>query len=118
MIKLPGGTKIECDAGLVSDGYHTFDELYVHRCALFVALANTHVDISWKSLKHSDGSSFAGWFIAGMHLPTGDITYHLPIKMWDLILALALESAPEWDGHTSADVLSRINSWVELGSLQ
>jgi len=24
-------------AGKISDGFHTFDELYAHRCSLFVA---------------------------------------------------------------------------------
>lgn len=47
---------------LVSDGYHTFKELYAHRVALFIALCNTlieHesdvlVDRVWKSKFHSD----------------------------------------------------------------
>jgi len=98
-----------------SDGYHTFKELYSHRIALFIALAKSHADISWKAIKHEDGSSFDGWFIAGIHLPNGDISYHLPDNEWDrLDMVETLTKAPEWDGHTSDDVVQRINGWVEL----
>lgn len=101
------------DAGVVSDGYHTFNELYSHRIALFIALAKSHSDISWKSLKHADGSSWDDWFIAGMHLPTGDITYHLPEADWDKLDGVeTLRKAPEWDGHTPVDVVKRIEEWT------
>jgi hypothetical protein len=69
--------------GNTSDGYHTFNELYEHRIALFIALVLCNPLISWRSKLHDDGTSFEGWFIAGMHLPTGDITYHLPMSDWD-----------------------------------
>ena len=35
----------------ISDGYHTFQELYEHRIILFSALCNVYPDISWKSKK-------------------------------------------------------------------
>ena len=106
---------IKCDVGEVSDGYHTFNELYAHRCTLFAALAISNKHISWKSKFHNDGSSFDGWFIAGMNLPTGTITYHLPIdQFWDKFAVPEIEKAPEWDGHTSQDVIKRIIEWVGL----
>ena len=40
--------------GQTSDGYHTFDELYDHRIALFCTLLK-FVD-GWKSKLHEDGS--------------------------------------------------------------
>jgi hypothetical protein len=99
--------------GQVSDGYHTFEELYTHRLYLYVALMMSHKDISWKSEKHSDGTVYPGWFVAGMRLPNGDITYHIPMTMWDSLTGIEeLIIAPEWDGHTSNDVLDRINEWV------
>lgn len=102
------------DSGTVSDSYHTFNELYDHRIALFIALAKSHADISWKAIKHEDGTSMDGWFIAGMHLPTGDISYHLPDEVWDrLDMVEALTKAPKWDGHTPADVVKRLNEWVD-----
>lgn len=100
--------------GEVSDGYHTFNELYAHRIALFIALAVTHSHIAWRSMKHDDGSEYEGWFIAGMHLPTGDISYHLPESDWDKLTGYVetLPKAPKWDGHTAADVVKRLNEWV------
>lgn len=100
--------------GEVSDGFHTFNELYEHRIALFIALAVSHGDIAWRSMKHEDGTMFEGWFIAGMHLPTGDISYHLPDKDWDKLTGYVetLPKAPTWDGHTPADVVKRLNEWV------
>lgn len=106
---------IPCKPGDVSDGYHTFDELYEHRCTLFLALMQAHPDRSWVSTKHHDGSEWDGWFIAGMRLPTGDVTYHLPSGMWSLACetgADVLTRGHEWDGHTSADVVKRVQSWI------
>ena len=98
----------------MSDGYHTFDELYQHRCVLFACLMKSHPDLSWKSKKHSDGSEWEGWFIAGMRLPTGDVTYHLPADMWELLGGIdTLELGVAWDGHTSADVVARLTEFAK-----
>lgn len=105
---------IQCDVGEVSDGYHTFNELYAHRCSLFAALMASHPQISWKSKKHNDGTSYDDWFIAGMHLPTGDISYHLPVdQFWDRLTNVSeLEFGVKWDGHTPNDVITRIMDWI------
>lgn len=40
---------IPIDAGKVSDGYHTFDELYEHRCLLFINLVHFNLgNAAWK----------------------------------------------------------------------
>ena len=107
--------KLPCDVGEVSDGYHTFNELYEHRCLLFIALMRAHPELGWRAVTHDDGSRFDGWFVAGMHLPTGDITYHLPERMWeklDRCSILTLQKAPKWDGHDSGDVLDRLMLWI------
>ena len=99
--------------GQVSDGYHTFDELYEHRITLYIALcirmAYFGVPV-WKSNVHSDGTTWEGWFLLGIDVIEGkQITYHLPISKWDLcVFAMELPQAPPFDGHTSADVLKRI----------
>lgn len=106
---------LPCKIGEVSDGYHTFDELYEHRCTLFLALMACLPGIAWISTLHDDGTSFDGWFVAGMHLPTGDVTYHIPAGMWSIACdtgAKCLERAPKWDGHTSADVVKRVQAWL------
>lgn len=101
----------EFKAGEISDGYHTFDELYEHRITLYIALCRQLQSNSWRTLLHSDGSSFEGWFVLGLNYEGGDqITYHLPIEKWDLCrFAADLEKAPQWDGHGSIDVLTRIS---------
>jgi hypothetical protein len=107
---------IPCPASEVSDGYHTFGELYDHRCLLFVALVKAHPELAWRSRLHDDGTSEPGWWAGGLHLPAGDISYHLPDALWPLLDGVnvnTLERAPKWDGHTSADVLNRLKKWLE-----
>lgn len=100
------GKTMTCDC----DGYHTFTELYDHRSALFVALCNMAKFISWKSRFHADGTMFTGMFIASTDTPEGPATYHLDEKWWDEMKCLEMDTAPEWDGHTSDDVLERLKS--------
>ena len=101
--------------GETSDGYHTFNELYAHRNLLFVLLMRHRPARSWRSRLHSDHTAFDGFFIAGMRLPDGDITYHLPNDLWEMLDGTDIETsavAPEWDGHTSEDVLNRLRKWA------
>lgn len=107
---------------LISDGYHTFGELYEHRIELFLTICRIGYDLRrlfpnkdafppvWRSKNHSDGTSFEGWFIAGMWKEKGkQITYHLPMSKWDNTAFMeTLDQAPEWDGHTAANVLERL----------
>jgi hypothetical protein len=97
------------NTGQISDGYHTFDELYEHRHALFGALIKVYG--GWKSLCHDDGTNYDGWFIAGINLPTGTITYHLPISYWKTFPGEELNMAPYWYGHTSNDVINRLKEF-------
>lgn len=83
----------EVDTNEVSDGYHTFGELYAHRIELFIALCRIMEQEAWRdraprpvwrSKLHSDGSSLEGWFVLGIYQRVGyQITYHLPIARWD-----------------------------------
>ena len=112
---------IPCDPGEISDGYHTFNDLYDHRCTLFLALMASNPALSWISAKHHDGSEWDGWFIAGMELPTGDVTYHLPNSMMGAAMqtgARVLDCGKEWDGHTAADVVKRLREWVHSANVQ
>jgi len=97
------------DMGNVSDGYHTFNELYEHRHLLFAIICNDYQYKSWKSMVHADGTCYEGWFIAGITNPKGQqITYHIPLRLWDCFRCKMLDKAPKWDGHTSQDVLERL----------
>jgi hypothetical protein len=104
------------DTSQISDGYHTFAELYEHRHALFLALLRYHAQSNevWKSRLHSDGSSFDGWFIVGSHFDGKQVTYHLPESIWNRCTWIEeLERSPLWDGHTSSDVVNRINNFTD-----
>lgn len=110
------------DTNLISDGYHTFGELYEHRNRIFIQLCAIHDTlaseygepdyVAWKTKVHSDGSVWEGSFLLGIGKEKGkQITYHLPMSYWnELFWAKELDKAPEWDGHTSVDVLERLKA--------
>lgn len=104
------------DTNFISDGYHTFGELYEHRIVLFIALAKQLLKRKqkklpiWKSHQHDDGVAWAGWFIVGIGEAAGtQMTYHLPTSKWEECAFIPeRERAPKWDGHTPSDVLERL----------
>lgn len=99
--------------GNVSDGYHTFNELYHHRAILFAALCNLYPDYAWKSKQHDDPDfpMYDGMFICGINTPNGQATYHYDIDpYWDMFDVPELPKAPKFDGHTPAMAIERIRS--------
>ena len=124
------------DKSKISDGYHTFEELYEFRKLYNAALFNEwashkgtytaydeegdrEMQMSYtspkyyvhKSWRHYDGELCfgGGWFVVVAVLPTGQITNHYEAKDWDLFDIPAYDKALyEFDGHTSADVLDRL----------
>lgn len=103
-LKVDGGT---------SDGYHKVDELYNHRKELFSVICNTYKSRAWKSKLHHDNTMFDNYFIVGVNTPDGQFTYHYHMDNWDDFMVTELPKAPEWDGHTSDDVV-RLKSLVKL----
>jgi hypothetical protein len=104
---LPGG------ASEITDGYHTFGELYDHRRALTAALAVSMP--SWRSkAHHPDGDPmFPGYFIVGIDLPTGTVTYHYKLAHWDDFSGVEeREHAPRWDGAGPGDTVTRLLEWA------
>lgn len=67
---------------------------------------NTFPTLAWKSHKHFNGEVpfGGGWFIVGIETPKGQYTYHYEEKDWDLFRCKEVPTAPQWDGHTDADV--------------
>lgn len=100
----------QLDTGDLSDGYHTFNELYYHRMCLFSIIVKQHKDLAWKSKLHSDGTMFDNYFIVGIDTPNGQATYHYHVDHWGMFDCVELPNAPEWDGHTADDVLKRLLS--------
>lgn len=90
----------------ISDGYHTFGELYHHRAILFSVICNQNKNVAWKSLQHDDGTMFdGGMFIVGVETPQGQYTYHYHIEpYWNMFNVKELEYAPKWDGHQPSDI--------------
>jgi hypothetical protein len=105
--------KAASQTGKVSDGYHSFDDLYEARSVLTAALLNTLTKTgveTCKSWKHSDGEACfgGGWFIVMADLPTGQISFHYPAKDWERFNIPVLETGWVWDGHQTSDVLDRL----------
>lgn len=104
VVEIPNG-KI----GDLSDGYHTFNELYHHRAILFSVICNSMPDKAWKSKLHDTGDMFDGMFIVGIETPEGQATYHYDIDpYWDMFKVKELDKAPKWDGHTPQVAIDRI----------
>ncbi|MEX0313427.1 MAG: hypothetical protein AB3N18_04555 [Allomuricauda sp.] len=122
----------------ISDGYHTFNELYEFRKMYNAALFNEWAK-GWftlqsgldsdnheirnaalttkpkydvhKSIRHHDGEDCfgGGWFIVVAVLPTGQISNHYKLDDWDLFNIPEEEKAKyPFDGHSPQDVLIRI----------
>lgn len=110
--------------GQTSDGFHTFDELYQHRMMLNAVLFNEWGTVFGEApvfgvhrsrLHHTGEKPFGGgWFVVMAQLPTGQISYHYPIEHWDLFIHVPeRERAAEWDGHTSEQVVDRLQRWLK-----
>lgn len=90
----------------LSDGFHTFRQLYYQRMMLFAAIVKQNKDRAWKSLRHEDGELCfgGGWFIVGIDTPEGSYTYHYEDNYFSLFDCKELEHSKHWDGHTEKDV--------------
>lgn len=90
----------------LSDGFHTFRQLYYQRMILFAVIVKQNKDRAWKSLRHEDGELCfdGGWFIVGIDTPEGSYTYHYENKYFDLFDCKILDYGKHWDGHTEKDV--------------
>ena len=123
---LPPDTKLE-RINELSDGYHTYDELYEFRKMYNAVLFNEWASQEgWngqiipkynvhKSWKHNDGELCfgGGWFIVSAMLPTGLISNHYKAEDWDLFQVPEVEKALyEFDGHTPQDVLIRLKNLI------
>ena len=106
----------------VSDGYHTFKELYefrkVYNALLFNEWARQDKFDVHKSEKHFDGEKCfgGGWFIVVAILPIGQVSNHYEMKDWELFgVVKTVEKAKyEFDGHTGQDVLERLRALIPL----
>lgn len=108
------------ESGQVSDGYHTFNELYAHRNALSILVFTSgHVVNAFKAKKHHDGTSFDNYFLMSGLVKNSDgvmkqVSYHVPSKFWEYVKLPEYEVSPvEFDGHSSNDVLELFYSLIK-----
>lgn len=97
----------------ISDGNHTFSDLYLQRMYMFSVICSCYPELSWKSKKHFDEINdpmFNGCFIAGINTPLGIATYHFKLEYWDEFPIKELENAPQYDEYSPDEVLSRVKS--------
>ena len=98
-----------------SDGLNTYNDLYEHRTALIVFSMVSNNAISWMAKYGEDGTEYKGFFVGGMKLPTGQVTWHLPMIVWDTLAAHRIKSfefAPSSGCDNPRTVLSRIWQWI------
>jgi hypothetical protein len=109
--------------GDISDGYHTFTELYefrmIYNAALFNEWAKQGLYSVHKSKRHHDGRKCFDsddWFVVCAMLPTGQITNHYEMKDWKQFYAVPEKDKVvfEFDGHTAEDVFYRIYKFLML----
>lgn len=86
-----------------SDWYHTFNELYEHRTALFARLCD-HIP-SHKSRKHNDWTMFDWMFIVIAYINWRQISYHCEDYTRNWFNCEEREFADIRDWHTPQDVV-------------
>lgn len=100
----------------ISDGYHTFDELYYQRMMLtkavaLAAITNFDKDTVYRSKLHSDGTMYKDFFIVVFNTPEGNFSYHYHMMYWGVFDFLKERpNAGDFDGHTWKDV-TRLQSF-------
>lgn len=101
------------DIGEVSDGFHTFNQLYHQRAMLFAVIVKMFKHRAWKTWRHEDGEPCfgGGWFLVTIDTPSGAYGYHYEEKYWDLFDCEEIETAKPFDGYTEDDVDRLFSFW-------
>lgn len=109
--------------GSVSDGWHTFDELYYYRLCYNAIFINSLVKLIndnpskfknikvCKSKKHFGGELCygGGWFIVMISTPWGQISNHYKLEYWDKFNCPVIKQSWKWDGHGMKEAMERLN---------
>lgn len=110
------------DVSKISDGYHTFEELYDYRVIYNAMAFNQFYDAGLydvhKSTRHYDGElCFGGdWFVVVAMLPSGQITNHYPLKYYNIFKIQDVPKAKyEYDGHTPQEAKERMLEFLNYG---
>lgn len=105
----------DSDVEKISDGYHTFEEVYDLKMMYNATLFNLWAELGkydvHKSKLHNDGEKpfGGGYFIVVAKLPKGQISNHYKLEFWDLF---KIPTEPKvkfkFDNHTDKTVISRL----------
>lgn len=109
--------------GEVSDGYHTFAELYEYRLLYNAGFFNELCILGnpyriHKSKKHRgelEDCFGGGWFIVMATLPQGQVSNHYKLEHWDLFDIPEQYQADQYDGHTPAVAAQRLKEFLTNG---
>ena len=103
------------DLSKISDGYHTIEELYDHRCLLWLNLCLANPKECFLKLDH-----YEGWFLIGMFKEAGkQISYHCPNKYLYYVKGnIKEDDSVEWDGHSPNNVICRLESLLSENKLK
>lgn len=109
------------NGSIAGDAYHSMEELYEFRMIYHALWVNAmclavkdHYDFfgykTVKSWKHSDGEPCfgGGWFIVVSETPAGQVSNHYKAEYWEFFQCAEVDIPPEYDGHTSQNVLNRL----------
>ena len=123
------------NTNLISDGQHTFGELYHARAILFSVFINNYMDLTkantflgkpdefilpgddefyaWKSWHHADGSMFEEYFIVGLtQKSTGKfMSYHYHKDYWDIFMVDEVDHSPEWSPEKDLPLIDTIGKY-------
>jgi len=97
----------------ISDGHHTFDDLYREKVVLLALTCNSNSELAWKSKKHFDEKNdpmFNGDFIVGLITPKGIANFHIKLPYWNMFDIEELVHAPKYDGHSWDDDMNYLFS--------
>lgn len=102
----------------ISDGYHTFDELYDHRNLLF---------LTWLVEERRNGGRFRevywvrdhfpGWDLVATNVGQQQVSYHVSACYRDICADWFTERTSledVFDGHTSSDVADRLRDRLRV----
>jgi hypothetical protein len=106
----------------ISDGHHTFGQLYNYRmlynamvCHMWAKSGDVEV---YKSRLHENGKVPFGdpdYFVVVAILPSGQISNHYRMKDWDKFNVVAYQKALHaYDGHTPEDCEKRMEEYLKL----
>ena len=105
------------DVQTISDGYHTFSELYELRLAYNAALFNewtsgkkydVHKSKTFQDIETGEYTQWEGWFIVVAETPNGQIGNHYPVAAWDKFKVAEKEKANAWDGNMPDTICERL----------